>query len=167
MEESMNPGSQSPRRKYARLKDKEAYSTPGQAVHVIIGTRNGEPYFKDHILARGLLRILKELASEKDVEIHAYCIMPEHVHLVLGPSDKTGVIEFVRSLKGRFKAWSRGEGVTFFWQRSFYDHVLRKDGGVLEVVKYVLGNPVRGGLSEEAGDYPFAGSLVYDLGGGG
>ena len=50
-----------------------------------------------------------------------------------------------------------------FWQTSFYDHFLRKEEDVRDVVMYVLHNPVRKGLVSEWREYPYSGSLVYEL----
>ena len=59
-------------------------------------------------------------------------------------------------------AWAQGvAGV--IWQRSFWDHFLRAEEQLEEVVSYGLNNPVRRGLVEDWQDYPFAGSLALDL----
>ena len=60
-------------------------------------------------------------------------------------------------------AWSFGvEGA--FWQKSYWDHLLRADAQVERVVEYVLQNPVRRGLVADWREYAFCGSLVFDLG---
>jgi REP element-mobilizing transposase RayT len=49
------------------------------------------------------------------------------------------------------------EGFTgMVWQRSFYDHPLRKDEDLLKVAEYIIYNPVRKGLVEDWRDYPFS-----------
>jgi len=50
-----------------------------------------------------------------------------------------------------------------FWQTSFYDHFLRKEEAGKDVIMYVLNNTVRKGLVSEWREYPYSGSLVYDL----
>ncbi len=50
-----------------------------------------------------------------------------------------------------------------FWQRSFYDHFLREEERLEQVVEYVLNNPVRAGLVSQRRDYPFSGSFVFHL----
>jgi REP element-mobilizing transposase RayT len=47
-----------------------------------------------------------------------------------------------------------------FWQRSYYDHVLRRDEDLESVRSYISENPVRAGLAEVPEEYPFSGSLV-------
>ena len=50
-----------------------------------------------------------------------------------------------------------------FWQKSFGDHFLRAEEQVEHVAEHILQNPVRAGLVERREDYPFSGSLVYEL----
>ena len=49
------------------------------------------------------------------------------------------------------------------WQPGFHEGILRNDEASSGVVRYILENPVRAGLAKEIGEYPFAGSGVYDL----
>jgi REP element-mobilizing transposase RayT len=50
------------------------------------------------------------------------------------------------------------------WQRYGFEHVLRDDEDTRRVARYILENPIRGGLVERVQDYPFVGSLRYTLG---
>ena len=47
------------------------------------------------------------------------------------------------------------------WQRYGFEHVLRDDEDMRHVARYILENPIRGGLVERREDYPFVGSLRY------
>jgi len=90
--------------------------------------------------------------------------MPDHVHLLISASDKKGIVEFVRETKSLSTkmAWQHDYNGTI-WQRSFYDHFLRKDEDCRIVANYIIRNPVRAGIVEHWKDYPFCGSLVYEL----
>jgi len=46
------------------------------------------------------------------------------------------------------------------WQKSYYDHVLRRDEDLSDAARYIWGNPVRAGLVDNARDYPYSGSLT-------
>ena len=151
-------------RKHPRLKEKSLYTIPHTIVHLTIGTHAKKPYFSDPKIAESLISIMKRVSLEKGNRIYAYCVMPDHIHILVDASDKCGVIDFVKLVKGRFagsppKTWLH----TSLLQRSFYDHILRKDEDVMAVARYIIANPVRAGIVDEMGKYPFAGSLVYDL----
>jgi putative transposase len=85
----------------------------------------------------------------REYELLAYCIMPNHVHLVV-TLERTDIslYKVLHSLK-RFtgreanKILSR-EGA--FWQHESYDHVVRDGKELLRVIAYVLGNPEKAGL---------------------
>lgn len=154
------------KRKYTRLKNREIYSQVGVIAHVIIGTFDKRPYFEQRELAQRLCQVLIETAKENRIKIYAYCIMPDHVHLLFESSESMGVIEFVRYIKGRFATWCRKNNRNMRLQKSFYDHLLRKEEDVYSAAKYIMGNPVRAGIETRVGNYPFAGSLVFDFSGG-
>jgi REP element-mobilizing transposase RayT len=49
------------------------------------------------------------------------------------------------------------------WQRYGFEHVLRDEEVTIAVAKYILANPVRAGLAETVDQYPYVGSLMYEL----
>jgi len=108
--------------------------------------------------------LLRAVCKENNIPLYAYCVMPDHVHFLLSASETKGIVEFVREIKSRSTklAWQHGYRGTI-WQRSFYDHFLRRDENCMLVAKYIIDNPVRKGIVERWEDYPFSGSLVYEL----
>ena len=97
------------------------------------------------------------------MEVLVWCVMPDHLHAVVAPRDGGNVVEWVRRLKGRVTADARGHGLRKLWQRSFHDHVLRREESVADAVNYVLANPVRAELVESWREWPHHGSFVWDL----
>ena len=89
----------------------------------------------------------------KAYTLEAYCVMPNHVHLVctsLVDGEKAYPIsKILQSLKGYTARQAnlilgrRGE----FWQHESYDHVVRDNAELARIVDYVLMNPVRAGLT--------------------
>ncbi|MBU4199067.1 MAG: transposase [Verrucomicrobia bacterium] len=72
-----------------------------------------------------LIAELQRLQDEGTWGVYAYCIMPDHVHLIANPGLK-GLASAVRLFKGRIATWWRrsGDGQTL-WQTSFFDHRIR------------------------------------------
>ena len=107
-----------------------------------------------------LIAELQRIQDEGAWGVYAYCIMPDHVHLIVNPGPK-GLACAVRLFKGRIAAWWRrsGDGQPL-WQTSFFDHRIRSCEGFQDKCEYVFQNPVRAGLVARAKDYPWAGSLV-------
>lgn len=101
--------------------------------------------------------------------VWAYCFMPDHLHIVLeGDCENADLKKFISSFKQisgyryrqnvgqRFSV----DGTPKLWQPSFYDHVLRKDEDLLDVVRYTLQNPVRKHLVRHYTEYMYSGSLI-------
>jgi len=49
------------------------------------------------------------------------------------------------------------------WQPGYHEHILRDEEVSDIVARYILENPVRAGLASQLGEYPFAGSGVYEM----
>ena len=108
------------------------------------------------------LSVLGQSAIKRNFDIIAYCYMPDHVHLLVSGKETTSdLTAFVRSYKQITGYQYRKQIGDFLWQKSFYDHILRREESFREVVRYILGNPVRKQMVERPEDYPYSGSLVY------
>ncbi len=150
-------------RKRIRL-DTSSYAQIGSICSVTIAVRERQTVFSDAPVAVAAVAVLQSLAEKTGVPIYGYCVMPDHIHLVLEPSSASDIISFIGQYKNLSQraAWTRGvEGS--FWQKRFWDHFLRAEEQVEQVVQYVLNNPVRRGLVEHWSVYPFSGSLVFPL----
>jgi REP element-mobilizing transposase RayT len=110
--------------------------------------------------------MLRTSADEHGMEVLAYCLMPDHVHLLLAAREKADLPVFMRTFKQRTGYYCKKalgwDGP--FWQKSYYDHILRSEERLESVAGYVWANPVRAGLVEDADGYPFSGSLVAGMG---
>jgi REP-associated tyrosine transposase len=101
-------------------------------------------------------------ADEHSFALSAYCFMPDHVHaLMLGRSADSDFGKCVRLIKQLsshdfFKLTGRR-----LWKASYWDNTLRANGKTVDVIRYIVTNPVKAGLVSNALDYPFWGSAVY------
>ncbi len=138
--------------------DSSVYGYSGYAVHLTIGTYGAQPHFRrDAHLAGIVTSTLHAAAAACGVRLFCYCLMPDHLHIVvqaqIGGSD---IPNFVRSFKTRATLAAKRMGKHRLWQRSFHDRVIRRDEGLREVCSYVVNNPVRRGLADDWQSYPFA-----------
>ena len=120
--------------------------------------------FEDLAFGQWAVSQLLQQASAREFAVIAYCLMPDHVHLLLqGKTDDADLKRLVLSwntLTGH--AW-RQRTRQRLWQRGYYDHVLRDGERHLAVARYVLMNPVRAGLVVEAEQYPLSGSTEFKI----
>ncbi len=93
--------------------------------------------------------------------IHAYCIMPDHVHLLSqGLTPTADLLQFLTSLKQKTGFAYKQETKQQLWQKKSYDHAVRSSDPPESVAWYIWLNPVRAGLCSTANDYPYSGSLT-------
>jgi REP element-mobilizing transposase RayT len=80
--------------------------------------------------------------------LHAWVVMPNHVHTVITPSATTSVSRIVSSWKSytatRANALLDRQGT--FWQADYFDRFIRDDGHFRAAVSYIENNPVVAGL---------------------
>ena len=93
----------------------------------------------------------------------AYCLMPDHLHLLIsGLSPTADQRLFIRYLRRHLRPILNQAGVD--WQKQPYDHVLRKDErdrfGVESVAGYIAQNPVEAGLVTHWQDWPYSGCVL-------
>jgi putative transposase len=122
-------------------------------------TADREPIFVSAELAEWMVRRLRELAVRYSFQLHAWCLMPDHLHvLIAGALDTSDIMFFA----ARFKQATAFEGKRLFgktlWQTHFYDHIVRGDEAGECIAAYIWWNPVRKGLCSDARDYPYSGS---------
>jgi len=98
-----------------------------------------------------------------DVEILAYCFMPDHLHyLAEGLSDRADLLRFTRTFRQRSGYRHRQARSDRLWQEGYFDRHLREEDATLEVVSYIIANPVRAGLCANPQQYPFSGGTCYE-----
>jgi putative transposase len=88
------------------------------------------------------------------------CFMPDHVHLMVRLDGKgRSLSDYVNVWKGLWTRRLALAGELPFWQRTFFDHWMRR-GEDLEYARYIVANPVRRGLVGEWREYPFTRAMV-------
>ena len=97
----------------------------------------------------------------RNLLVGRYVLMPDHLHFFVQLPGESQLGDFVRLMKQSLsKTFTcRGEGYPY-WQPGFFDHVLRNAQSYAEKWEYVRDNPVRAGLVEEVGEWPYRGEIV-------
>ena len=104
-----------------------------------------------------MIDVLRSLVSEHKFKMHDFVIMPDHLHLLLAVEDGMTIEKAMQLVKGRF---SRRVKLEFgylgeVWQRGFTDTQVMNRESFRQHRAYIAGNPVKAGIVESPGQYPY------------
>jgi len=123
---------------------------------ITVVTESRRKWFRQHDLARQVARCLGNDPALYDARVLCWVVMPDHVHVLLelGQTPLQKVINQWKSRTGRLLNTQIGRKGRF-WQKGYHDHALRREEDLKDVARYIIGNPLRAGLSKKYGHYPY------------
>ena len=136
---------------------KGRFSQEYNIYHVTVVTCQRQHIFSSFSTASTLAKILSSPSVLKTSSISAWVIMPDHWHAIV----QVGRYDSLSKVVGRIKAISTRvihnerlwEGD--IWSKAFHDRALRSESELLPLARYIVANPIRAGLTQKAGSYPF------------
>jgi len=117
----------------------------------------GHCHLRDARVGQIVADALRRFDGEK-YELFAWCVMPNHVHVLFAPLVRHQLGAILHSWKS-FSAQEANRilGRTGrFWQREYFDHLVRNEASLRRIVEYVKENPKRAGLQ----NWPWVGSTL-------
>ncbi len=148
-----------PKRKYIRLA-LESYANPASVFFVTVDTLNRQRLFVQKQFNGLVISRLEQLALEKRCPVKVYCLMPTHLHLLIS-AGSISVVRWIALFKQYTQHLASENGIPRLWQRSFFDHRLRRGDCEAETIEYIRAKPVRAGLVEHPDDWPWTGSVLW------
>ena len=119
-------------------------------------------------MARLLVKVLYMYRQQGRYRLHAFVVMPDHVHLLISVPPGVTVERAMQLVKGGFSYRAKKElGSNMeVWQKGFSDHRIRDTSDCRIHVDYTRQNPVRKNLCEKAEDYLYSSAHAgFDLDG--
>ena len=109
--------------------------------------------FESRELASATIDQIQRTCELEMFVVLAYCVMLDHVHLVLeGLTERSDLRRCVKLTKQRVECVARKQfQICRLWQKGYYERVLRSRHAVEDAARYVLENPVRAGLARRTG----------------
>ena len=132
-------------------------SLTSQIYLITVCCKNREKIFQDYSAARVMSSTLHNVLKEKQSKILAWVVMPDHMHLVLQLAEDETLAKTMNRINSCSaiavnKVLKRHSTV---WQGAYHDHALRDEEQLFAAIKYLISNPIRAGLVEKPGDYPY------------
>lgn len=135
---------------------------PGIPHHVTQrGNRREKVFFEDGDYAL-YLDLLSDAAERSGVAIWAYCLMPNHVHIIAVPSDEDGLRRTFRYVHRHYTGYinARMRVTGHLWQGRF-SSVAMDEAHLVSALRYVALNPVRARMVERAEDWCWSSTRAH------
>jgi putative transposase len=104
------------------------------------------------------LDLLRHYKREYGFKLYGYCLMPNHVHLILEVEDGIDLSKIMQGLNQAYTLWfnKKYEKVGHLWQGRYKSMVIQKNKYMLDCLEYVELNPIRANISKSPFDYPWS-----------
>ena len=134
--------------------------------HIIVRGNNRHRVFKSNLDCQYYLELVTRFKIEHPFDLYHYCLMPNHVHLLVNTKSAEDFSRFMKKLNlayfyhfKRYYVW-----VGHFWQGRFKSQPVGKDEYFIQCGKYIELNPVRAGITEKPEDYHYSSYHHYARG---
>jgi putative transposase len=133
--------------------------------HVIQRGNNRESVFRDEPDRHQYLALLREIASTSSLAVHAYVLMPDHVHLLVTPQSEGALGRAMQAIGRRYVRWfnDRHRRTGTLWEGRFRSAPISAERYLLTCMRYIELNPVRAGISSSVDQYPWS-SFAHHIG---
>ena len=133
--------------------------------HVVQRGHNRQVVFAEPADYRYYLGTLAEFKAAFGVHVYAFCLMTNHVHLLLAPDTRAGLGQLMKRLAGRQTRYhNRAEGRRgTLWESRYKSSPVQTDGYLLACIRYIELNPVRARMVVAPELYPWSSFRRWEM----
>ena len=133
----------------------------GYIYHVINRGNGRQRVFHKFRDYEAFVNLMIEAISMYEVKILAYCLIPNHFHLLLMPKKADALSQWMQwIMTSHVRRYHRHYNTSgHVWQGRFKSFIVQKDNHLFTVIRYIEGNPVRAGLVKSAKDWKWSSHL--------
>jgi putative transposase len=134
--------------------------------HVVQRGNNKQDVFHCEADFKTYCELLRHFSKKHECRIGAYCLMPNHVHLLLRPSNDIGLAAMMHGLNitYRYHLYDTTGFVGHVWQGRYFSCPVEDGDHLWTVARYVDTNPLRASLTADARAYPYSSALAHEQG---
>ena len=138
------------------------YISSSGIYHVVLRGNNHQRIFEEDEDYRTFLRILNDRKKESGLKIYAWCLMPNHIHLLLKEGTEP-VSEVFRRFGTAFVYWYnvKYKRSGHLFQDRFRSEAVEDESYFLTVFRYIHLNPVKAGLCHDPEEYQYSSYSHY------
>jgi putative transposase len=121
-----------------------------------------EPLFVEDSDCLRMLALLKEISQKRALTVFAFCLMPNHIHLLIRP-ESGELAEAMRDLFSRYAIFfnRKYERKGHLFGSPYRQAVCLDEGYLLAASLYIHNNPVKAGLCQSAQEYRWSSVALY------
>ena len=135
--------------------------------HVMMRGVNRQPIFENDGDRLHFMSVLKECKEISGFRLHAFCLMPNHLHFLIEPAGEPLDLVF-RRIGIRYAVWynRKHQRAGHLFQDRFRSENVENDLYYMTVLRYILQNPMKAGLEPHLGTYRWSSYPAYAKGTG-
>ncbi|MFZ9510479.1 MAG: transposase, partial [Burkholderiaceae bacterium] len=135
----------------------------GYPHHVILRGNNRQDIFVDGRDRERMLALLQEHAEREGVDIHAYVLMSNHLHLLLTPQQDGALPRLMQSVGRAYVLYfNKRHGRTgTLWEGRYRSTLIETERYLLACMVYIDLNPVRAGMVADPADHAWSSHAHY------
>ncbi|MCF7917042.1 MAG: transposase [Candidatus Omnitrophica bacterium] len=109
---------------------------------------------------------LQKLKKEENINICHYCIMDNHVHLLVKVKEKSNLSKFIKRINLKYTSYYRSkyDYCGHLWQGRFHSTIIDNESYLLQCGKYIELNPIRARIVSSPEKYQFSSYSYYGFG---
>ena len=135
---------------------------PGYPHHITQRGNNKQPIFRNSRDRKFYLYLLKKYSCQCGCKVHAYCLMPNHIHLLLVPNQNFSLAKTMQKISLSYtqhinKKYNRTGRL---WECRFFSALIDKELYLWSVCRYIEQNPLRAGIATEATKYKWSSAKI-------
>lgn len=144
------------------------YYIPGSAVFITQVVQGREPVFRDPKKVNLLREILRNVKEMHPFVMLGYVFLLDHFHILIQPTDYSNFSDIMHSVKSNFTREHKKQlGLSTsqsmkFWQKRFWDHVIRDDRDLENHLHYIHFNPVKHGCVKDPRDWEYSSYIEWE-----
>ena len=139
---------------------------PGFPHHVVQRGNNKDQVFFDREDRRRYLSLLRKYAKKWNAPVWAYCLMSNHVHLLIRPTSETSLYKMMQGLALCYTQHiNRKVGRTGrLWESRYHSCIVEQERYLWAAARYIEQNPVRARIVKKPEEYPYSSARAHVTG---
>jgi len=135
-------------------------------MHIMCRGNNKQAIFRSDSDKLYYYDLLLDFKDENKVDIMHYCIMVNHIHLLILPNANDMLARFMKQVNLSYFCYFKAkyEFCGHLWQGRFKSSIIDSNSYLMQCGKYIELNPVRAGIVQNPQDYKFSSYRYYALG---